>query len=127
VGEHPGHGELLLVDARPEFDHYPSTGPELVNPVKLGYDSPFSLQPSDDLHLHYLTQPYTLEGQGASPVFNDLVDWWFMNDEHTTEGQHPGHNQPGWSSVDAPDFGVKIKVLRVADNGDMRIKVGSTG
>ena len=60
-------------------------------------------------------------------MFNDLKNWWFVNDEHTVEGVHPGHNQPGWASVDVPDFGVTIKVVRVAKNGDMTIKVGSVG
>ena len=50
-----------------------------------------------------------------------------MNDEHTVEGVHPGHNQPGWSSVNVPDFGVKIKVVKVADNGDMTIAVSPAG
>ena len=127
VGDHPGHGELLVVDAHPEFDHYPSPEPLLVSPAKLGYDSTFGLKPSRDVNVHYLTQPYTIEGQGTSSVFNDLKDWWFMNDEHTKEGVHPGHNQPGWSSVDVPDFGVKIKVVKVADNGDMTIAVSPAG
>ena len=126
VGDHPGHGELLIVDAHPEFDHYPTTEPLLVNPAKLGYDSPFSLKPSHAVRLHYLGEPYTIEGQGRTRVFNDLKNWWFMNDEHTVEGVHPGHNQPGWSSVDVPDYGVKIKVVKVADNGDMTIRVGSS-
>jgi immune inhibitor A len=127
VGDHPGHGELLVVDAHPEFDHYPSPEPLLVSPAKLGYDSPFGLKPSHDVNVHYLTQPYTIEGQGTRSVFNDLRDWWFMNDEHTVEGVHPGHNQPGWSSVNVPDFGVKIKVVKVADNGDMTIAVSPAG
>ncbi len=50
-----------------------------------------------------------------------------MNDEHTKEGVHPGHNQPGWSSVDVPDFRAKIKVVKVADNGDMTIAVSPAG
>ena len=66
-------------------------------------------------------------GPGHASVFNDLRDWWFMNDEHTVEGVHPGHNQPGWSSVNVPDFGVKIKVVKVADNGDMTIAVSPAG
>ncbi len=123
VGDHPGKGELLMVDAHPEVDHYPDAGPPMVNPQKLGYDSTFSKKPSRDLKLHYLTKPYTIEGSNAEPVFNDLKNWWFMNDEHTVDGVHPGHNQPGWDSVNVPDFGVSIKVVSVARNGDMTIKV----
>ncbi len=127
VGEHPGHGELLVVDARPEFDHYSGPGQLLVRPRVLGYDSAFSLRPSHDVHLHYLAQPYTVEGSGRSALFNDLKNWWFASDEHSVEGVHPGHHQPGWSSVNVPDFGVTIKVVKVADNGDLTIRVGSSG
>jgi immune inhibitor A len=123
VGDHPGHGELLVVDAHPEFDHYPSPEPLLVSPVKLGYDSPFSLKRSHDLHVRYLTQPYTIEGQGRAPAFNDRRNWWFTHDEHTVEGVHPGHNQPGWSSVDVPHVGVRIAVVNVAENLDLTIRV----
>ena len=127
VGDHPGHGELLVVDAHPEFDHYPTPDPLLVNPVKLGYDSPFSLRPSRDLRVRYLTQPYTIEGQGVRKVFSDLRKYWFTNDEHTVEGVHPGHHQPGWSSVDVPDFGVRIEVVKIADNRDLTIRVSPVG
>lgn len=125
VGDHPGHGELLVVDARPEFDHLPGPGNLLASPVKMGYDSPFSLKRSRDLDVHYLAQPYTIEGSGRSPVFNDLKNWWFASDEHSVEGEHPGQTQPGWSSVDVPDHGVTIRVVKVAKNGDLTIRVGS--
>ena len=121
VGEHPGHGELLMVDARPEFDHYP-TG-ELVRPRILGYDSTFSHRPSRDLSLRYLGERYTVEGSPAEPVFDDTEDWWFPNDEHTVEGVHPGRIQPGWNSVDVPETGTVIKVVKVQKDKDMIIKV----
>ena len=91
----------------------------------MGYDSPFCLKRSRDVNVHYLGEPYTIEGSSRSPVFNDLKNWWFASDEHSVEGEHPGHNQPGWASVDVPDFGVTIKVVKVAKNGDLTIRVGS--
>ena len=36
VGDHPGHGELLMVDAHPEFDHYPSAGAAAGEPAEAG-------------------------------------------------------------------------------------------
>ena len=36
VGDHPGHGELLVVDAHPEFDHYPAAGPAAGEPRQAG-------------------------------------------------------------------------------------------
>ncbi len=121
VGDHPGHGEVLPVDARPEFDHYP-TG-DLARPRILTYDSTFSLEPSSDLHLRSLGEKYTVEGSAAVPTFDDTEQWWFPNDEHTVEGVHPGQYQPGYNSVDVPETGTVIKVRKVQADGDMIIKV----
>ena len=41
VGDHPGHGELLPVDAHPQFSHWPN-GTLMRNRI-LSYDSTFGL------------------------------------------------------------------------------------
>jgi len=124
VGDHPGHGEILPVDARPEFDHYP-TG-DLARPRILTYDSTFSLSPSRDVHLRSLGEKYTVEGSAPVRTFDDTKQWWFPNDEHTVEGVHPGHYQPAWNSADVPKTGTVIKVKKVQKDGDMIIKVTSS-
>ena len=46
-------------------------------------------------------------------VFDDTLDWWFAGDEHGS-GEHSGHYQPGWYSVNVPKTGTTIKVVKVS-------------
>ena len=121
VGEHPGHGMLLPVDALPVFDHYPGTD-DLVRTRILTRDSTFSPQRVPYERLHYLSQPYTVEGSAAEPVFDDTLDWWFSNDEHGI-GDHPGFYEPEWYGVDVPKTGTVIEVRKVQKDKDLVIKV----
>jgi immune inhibitor A len=66
-----------------------------------------------------------VHGSKAAPVFNDLQDYWFPNDEHST-GQHEGRFQPGWYSVQVPKTGTTIKVVKVDKRGYMTVKVGTS-
>ena len=122
VGDHPGHGEILPVDANPVMSHYPDG--TLARPRITASDATFSRQRSPGYTLHYLGQAYHVQGAPRRAVFNDQKDWWFGNDEHTN-GQHVGRYQPGWNSVDVPKTGTTIKVVSVDKNGNMVVKVGT--
>jgi immune inhibitor A len=110
VGDHPGHGEVLPVDARPTFQHAPDGS--ILRTKLLTADSTFSKLASPSQKLHYQGKLITLKGQQATPVFNDRLDWWYPGDEHGT-GDHPGFYEPEWYSVDVPKTGTKIRVVRV--------------
>ncbi len=75
VGDHPGEGELLPVDAHPEFQH--TSDGALLRPKLLSTDSTFSTQSTPAQKLHYLGEPITLDRQPAVSVFDDTQDWWF--------------------------------------------------
>ncbi|GAA1165578.1 immune inhibitor A domain-containing protein [Nocardioides aquiterrae] len=123
VGDHPGEGEILPVDAHPEFQHAPDGS--ILRTKVLTADSAFSLTRTPSQQLHYQGKPYTLQGQPAQPQFDDTLDWWFDSDEHTTSGgTHPGFYQPGWYSVNVPKTGTTIRVVKVAKNGVMTVRVG---
>jgi len=124
VGEHPGGGEALPVDAHPTFRHTPDGA--LARPRTLTYDSAFSLKRSSTQILHFKGQPFTLRGESAVPLFDDTVDWWFAGDEHGT-GEHAGHYQPGWYGVDVPETGTTIRVVKVnKKTGVMKVRVGTS-
>ncbi|MBZ5739583.1 immune inhibitor A domain-containing protein [Nocardioides mangrovi] len=123
VGDHPGGGEILPVDAHPEFQHAPDG--TLLRTKIMTSDSTFSLTRTKAQQMHYLSKPYTLKGQRAVPTFDDTLDWWFDSDEHGS-GQHVGTYQPGWFSVDVPKTGTTISVAKVAKNGVMTVKVGKS-
>jgi immune inhibitor A len=126
VGEHPGHGELLPVDAHPEFDHAPDG--TLLRPRIATRDSTFGLTRTKPATLHHQGEKYRLSRKRGQRVFNDLKDWWFDSDEHAASGtDHPGHYQPGWYSVDVPKTGTTVRVVRVNRKGVMTIRVGTAG
>ena len=108
VGEHPGGGEILPVDAHPSFVHAPDGW--LLRPRTLSYDAAFSNSARAAQTIHYLGQKVTLPARRAVPLFDDTLDWWYSRDEHTVD-THPGHYQPGWYSVKVPKTGTTIRVL----------------
>jgi immune inhibitor A len=120
VGDHPGEGLLLPVDAHPTFHHTPDGA--LARPRILSYDSTFGLEDTDPLRLHYLGDPYRIPSQNNVPVFDDRRNYWYGFDEHGDE--HPGRYQPGWYSVKVPDSGTRLQVTDVADNGVMTVRLG---
>ncbi len=120
VGEHPGGGEILPVDAHPTFTHTPDG--EIARPRTLTYDSAFGLEATSGLRLHAFSEPFRVPSERGYAKFNDLKDYWYSGDEHGEP--HPGHYQPGWYSVDVPNTGTTIKVVDVNANGVMTVRVG---
>jgi immune inhibitor A len=122
VGEHPGEGEILPVDAHPTFTHAP--GGSILRPRTLSYDSTFSTRSSPRQRIHYVGQRVTLPSKRAVPLFDDMLDWWYSRDEHTVD-THPGHYQPGWYSVNVPKTGTTIRVVRINRKSHvMTVRVG---
>lgn len=120
VGDHPGSGLVLPVDAHPQFNHTPDGS--LARPRILSYDSTFGLEDTDRLNLHYFSDGYRIPSRDNVRVFDDRRNYWYDFDEHGDE--HPGRYQPGWYSVDVPKTGAWIKVVKVNDNGVMVVRGG---
>jgi immune inhibitor A len=116
VGDHPGHGELLPVDAHPQFNHWPSG--QLMRNRILSYDSTFGLKATTALTLHNAGVEGTVPSRPAVRMFDDTMQWWFPSDEHTVAGVHPGRYQPAWYSVDVPKTGSTIRVNGFGKMGD---------
>ena len=86
MGDHPGHGQILPVDAHPNFVH---AGTDLMRTKVQTFDSAFSLKPTTRQTFRQLGVAKTVRPESAQPVFNDRLDYWFDSDEHGT-GDHPG-------------------------------------
>jgi immune inhibitor A len=124
VGDHPGGGEILPVDAHPTFRHAPDGS--LLRPRTLTHDSAFSTKPTTRQRIHYVGTPVTLPGERAVPLFDDTLDWWYGRDEHTVT-THPGHYQPGWYSVKVPKTGTTIRVVAINRKTHvMTVRVGKS-
>jgi immune inhibitor A len=108
VGDHPGEGLVLPVDAHPTF-HHASDG-TLLRPRILAYDSTFGKQNTKAITVHINSQATTIPSQPAVPTFDDTKDWWFNADEHASTGSHTGRYQPGWNGVKVPKTGTTITV-----------------
>jgi immune inhibitor A len=117
VGDHPGGGLILPVDAHPTFHH--SYDGHLLRPRTLTFDSTFGLERTDAITVHKNSQPTTIPSQAAVPVFDDTKTWWFNKDEHAATGAHVGRYQPGWYGVDVPKTGTTIRVVSTSMQGNM--------
>ncbi|WP_460733906.1 immune inhibitor A domain-containing protein [Nocardioides ginkgobilobae] len=121
VGDHPGGGLVLPVDAHPEFVHTPDG--DLARPRTSSFDAAFGLTRTKKQVIDWLGEPFELPAIAPVRTFDDTLDWWFDGDEHGTDS-HPGRYQQGWSSVDVPKTGTTITVKKVKKNGVMVLKVG---
>jgi immune inhibitor A len=106
VGLHPGHGEILPIDAHPR-PIYNLTGAPWRGRIAL-YDAPFSLHKAPSFTLHVDSEPSYIRGQNAQPVFDDSRQYWYP--ETPTTG------------VQVPDTGTRIRVLS-EDGTSMRIRI----
>jgi len=74
VGDHPGSGLLLPVDAHPKLTYRADGQPW--RPRIQSYDSTFTLQKTDKITLHFISRASKLGGLKAVSVFDDNKDWW---------------------------------------------------
>ncbi|HEX5468496.1 MAG TPA: immune inhibitor A domain-containing protein [Gaiellaceae bacterium] len=123
VGDHPGEGLILPIDARPAPLHW-SDG-ILARPRLQSFDATFGLTPTDPITVHSGDATLDVPSHPAEPLFDDLRDYWFLADEH---GQHGGsaadHYKVGWNSVDVPHTGTQIRVTSQTPGGFAQILVG---
>ena len=125
VGDHPGKGLVLPVDAHPQFSHWQNG--TLMRPRILTYDSTFGLEATDPLTLHLAGKPASIASKPAVPTFDDTQTWWYNADEHAATGAHAGRYQPGWYGVDVPKTGTVIRVLDDTGNGVLIVRVQPKG
>ena len=109
VGDHPGSGLILPVDAHPTFFH--TYDGQLVRPRTLTFDSTFSTDRTDRIVIHKDSQKTVIPSQKAVPTFNDTKTWWFDDDGDGATGSHVGRYQPGWNGVDVPKTGTTISII----------------
>lgn len=109
VGEHPGAGFLLPVDAHPGLFHYADG--TLMRQRLLSYDSTFGNERTDRVTIHKDGVAATIPARPAVRKFDDTKQWWWNCDpQHGCTGSHPGRYQPGWTGVDVPKTGTTITV-----------------
>ncbi len=121
VGDHPGDGLLLPVDAHPGFYHWADGS--LLRPRIGSFDSTFGLDPVPPLTVHNGASTVTIPGSPAAKVFSDANNPWSDCDEHACTGSHDGHYQPGWYSVNIPNTGTTVRVKSISSTGFMQVDI----
>jgi len=121
VGDHPGGGLVLPVDAHPTFHHW--TNGDLMRQRILSYDSTFGTERTDAITLHNNSIAATIPSQRAVPRFDDTKTWWFNCDQHACTGKHQGRYQPGWTGVDVPKTGTTITVNGATTGSHLNVTV----
>jgi immune inhibitor A len=104
VGDHPGEGEILPVDAHPQIMHWADG--TVVRPRIESYDSTFGVKKTDAITLHKLGVPSTFKSQPGVSLFDDMQSWWTASDP----GDALGNHQAAWTSVNVPKTGTKVQV-----------------
>jgi immune inhibitor A len=100
--QHPGKGLILPIDAHPEA-LIRADGGVWRNRVQT-YDSTFSLEPTDEITVHWLSQPSTHGSLPAAPVFDDNKSYY--------DPANP------WGSVINPNTGTQIQIKGISALGN---------
>ena len=117
VGDHPGQGLVLPVDARPDVLHWKDDGTNMRGRFQ-PFDATFGT-PAESITLHHNDVATTIPAQKAVNVFNDNLSYYRASDP----ADAISHYQAGWFSVDNPHTGTKIRVMSVTSGGFMQIQV----
>jgi len=114
VGDHPGAGLLLPIDAHPALT-YAADG-QSWRPRIQSYDSTFGFEKTDAYTLHKNSQGASLGGLPAVSVFDDTKDWY------VEAGSAP--DADGWSGVNVPNTGTKLRIVTFNAQGNfMQVNV----
>ncbi len=119
VGDHPGEGLILPIDAHPTPEHW-SNGLLMRQRIQT-YDSTFGLDRTDAITLNLNSVPTTIASKPAAPVFDDTKTWWFASDGHTAASH--GRFQVGWSGVNVPKTGTTVRVKSQSQGFFMQVEV----
>jgi immune inhibitor A len=115
VGDHPGGGLILPVDAHPSHEHW-ANGQYMRQRIQ-SYDSTFGLERTDRITLHLNSEPTTIGSKPAVRLFDDMQSWWSADDGHTAASH--GRFQPGWTGVNVPKSGTRIMVQTESHHGSV--------
>jgi immune inhibitor A len=104
VGDHPGEGEILPVDAHPKVMHWADGS--VMRPRIQSYDAAFGGGITDSLLLHKAGVPTYVRGQLPVYQFDDTRNWWVASDP----GDPVDRYKAGWNSVNVPKTGTVVTV-----------------
>ena len=114
VGDHPGEGLILPVDAHPQVEHW-SDG-SVMRPRLQSYDATFGFWRTDSITLHNNGVEATIASKPAVRLFDDTRSYWVSGDPGDAAGN--GRYQAEWNSVKLPGYGVTLRIVSVSAQGN---------
>jgi immune inhibitor A len=119
VGDHPGGGLILPVDANPTPLHWANG--DVMRPRLQSFDATFTTQKTDAITVHNGGVAVTVPSRPGVSTFDDSQSYWVAGDP----GDAPGNTryQAEWNSVKVPKTGTSIRVTSVTPGGFMQVQV----
>jgi immune inhibitor A len=123
VGDHPGGGLILPVDANPAPLHWANGS--VMRPRLQSFDATFTTQATDAITVHNGGVATTIPSRPGVSTFDDSQSYWVSGDP----GDAPGTTryQSEWNSVKVPKTGTSIRVTSVTPGGFMQVQVTPPG
>jgi immune inhibitor A len=119
VGDHPGGGLILPVDANPTPLHWENGS--VMRPRIQSFDATFTTQATDAITLHNGGVATAIPSRPGVSTFDDSKSYWVAGDP----GDAPGTTryQSEWNSVEVPNTGTTMRVTSVTPGGFMQVQV----
>jgi len=119
VGEHPGGGLILPVDANPAPLHWANGS--VMRPRLQSFDATFTTQKTDAITVHNAGVAVTVPSRPGVSTFDDSQSYWVPGDPGDAPAN--GRYQAEWNSVKVPNTGTSMRVTSVTPGGFMQVQV----
>ena len=119
VGEHPGGGLILPVDANPAPLHWANGS--VMRPRLQSFDATFTTQATDAITVHNGGVAVTVPSRPGVTTFDDSKSYWVPGDAGDAPAN--GRYQAEWNSVKVPNTGTSMRVTSVTPGGFMQVQV----
>ena len=125
VGDHPGTGLILPIDAHPQMLHWADG--LVMRPRIQSFDATFTLAPTDPFTLHTSGGAANVPSQPGVSVFDDMNTYYVASDPGDAKcGENPrpaACGQAAWVSVNNPHTGTSIRIKSLTPGGFMQVEV----
>jgi immune inhibitor A len=119
VGDHPGGGLILPVDANPGPLHWANGS--VMRPRLQSFDATFTTQATDAITVHNAGVAVTVPSRPGVSTFDDSQSYWVSGDPG--DAPNNARYQAEWNSVKVPNTGTTMRVTSVTPGGFMQVQV----
>jgi len=123
VGDHPGGGLILPVDANPGPLHWANGS--VMRPRLQSFDATFTTQATDAITVHNGGVAVTVPSRPGVSTFDDSQSYWVASDPGDAPAN--GRYQASWNSVKVPNTGTSMRLTSVTPGGFMQVQVTPPG